>query len=231
MKRICLIVLAFVFLSVGVVSAEGNLKIRNGEIYTSSGGATGIEVSPEVQKYPEAVKKAYNSKEKEEKKMVGLFHYDTVAKVGVAYNSQSGTIDTVSLDKKIEERIASPYFLFWVSSVALFLFALIVLRRGRHLDDWAIDLVGAIFGVLALNIFVIIVSFAFDVFSGICALIAFFAAWAAFFALPFSFVDTSELNVVFSSFIKEKLDVSTYSIITHLFLMMMSAGFMYYPLF
>ena len=132
MKRIVLTGLFFLFgIFIGGVAQADIIKIYKGEVLLRTDWrSTGIEVSPQAQQYPEAVKKAYEEpgeivavKKKYKTEMVDLFHYrqETIIEPGVVYNNALGKIYTVSevLEK---ENHFTPYLIFWGISVLCALF-------------------------------------------------------------------------------------------------------------
>lgn len=216
--------LSFFLLFFGVAHAEGQLKIEKGElmIVFLEWLPTGVRVTPEAQKYPEAVEQVFRDPGKVvvvEKKtshvMVDWFHYreDTTAKLSVRYDAHApeAVIFVSERDDEIlETKIRfSPYLLFWLVSVGAFF----VSGRTRE-------------GTKAI--------FAITVFAAtICA--AFAAFTAAVFASAASTILAFAVAVFAAIAAATTVDdrvAKLYKIYSSVFygLMILSAGLMYYPL-
>lgn len=126
------------FLVFGGAHAESRLKIEGGELLSSAinWSATGVKVSPEAQKYPEAMEQAFRNPGKvvsvhEEKSVtvVDLFHFrrDTVMTLDVKYDVQKSSIDVSTGKEVVGTEIKFLFFpFFWLVAMisALLLFSL-----------------------------------------------------------------------------------------------------------
>ncbi len=133
MKNIWAVVLLLVsLLSFGVVHAE-QMKVENGVLTVAPDTvwfATGVKVTPEAQKYPDAVEKAYHTgkivsvQNKHVYTVVSVFRFrrDTINTLGVQYDVQKAVVDTVVTKEVVTTEVRfNPFLLIWGAFLFWFL--------------------------------------------------------------------------------------------------------------
>lgn len=139
MKTLVSLLLLFVF---SVAHAEDQVKMQNGKLMigTTRWNDSGVNITPDAQKYPTAVIEAYRTpfkeislEQKTVKKVTGLFSYqiDTFQSGGVIYNNVHNTIDVTEPRVVRVKEAFSSYFIFWLLSVVAF--SLFMVKRTFHL--------------------------------------------------------------------------------------------------
>ena len=215
-----LIVLVFLLFCGVAQATDQQYKVEGGKLLftLSPWSDTKVKVSPEAEKYPDAVAKAYESGKLVEVarktnvtggKMVDLFHHKhntTVSHISVVYQDQAekSVIDAVS-EEVVEpaEAMLNPYLIFWLASVV----AMFVGGRAKNLA----------------------------VARAICAIAA-ICAIGTFISTSFALIVTASLASAISialAFVVADANKKMYKFFNRVFylLMILSAGIVYYPLF
>ena len=228
MKTLTGVLCFLVFGVFGVAYAGSEVKIEGGKILVSPSvwTATGVKVSKEAEKYPNAVLEAFRSPGKVitvEKKVshtvVGLFHYreDITATLGVRYDAAKAVVDVERMDKTVE-RVGHSFLLypiFWLIAVVAFsVFVFGKRKKGTGATAAVAATVAALAFVTVFNI---------NTTTTATFAIAFGVGFATFFAASVAaFAAHGGMN--------GGMKAKVYGMCFYI-PMILSAGMLYYPLF
>lgn len=138
-------IIAVLFMLVAGFAHAEEIKIVNGEVMLVPANlvATGVKVTPEAAKYPDAVAEVFADRGKEvavekgtKHHVTGLFHYEmqTIQTVGVKYESASNTIVVVPEPKEVG--IPKGYFflfpVLWFAGIFMMVIPNVFAWRGNY---------------------------------------------------------------------------------------------------
>jgi len=228
MRKLIILLFLLLFLVVPVAQAD-QYKVEGGKVLSAPSvwKDTGVKVTPEAEKYPDASVRALGSGKPvevakktvvTEGKMVDLFHHKlntTVSHLSVVYHAEKGTIDTMNEEiVTSSEAVFNPYLILWLMAVGV----MFALGRTKNFN--------ATFISAAVTIDTIILAF------GGAVVIANVATAFVVFAATVAFTTTAVVLALLAILAILELNKKMYKLFSRIFylLMAISAGFMYFPL-